>query len=69
MLKAPIKPLSGSVTVNSSTNNSNSGLNDSEVSSVIIGEEDIQDMIKELDIEAIRKEVFGLYEIKYGLDT
>ena len=37
--------------------------------SVIVGEEDIQDLIKELDIEAIRKEVFILYDIKYGLDT
>jgi len=46
-----------------------SGLNDSDISSVIVGEEDIQDMIKELDIEAVRKEVFHLYDIKYGLDT
>ena len=46
-----------------------SGLNDSDISSIIVGEDDIQDMIKELDIEAVRKEVFNLYDIKYGLDT
>ena len=51
-------------------NTSDSGLNNSEMSqSVIVGEEDIQDLIKELDIEAIRKEVFNLYDVKYGLDT
>ena len=53
-----------------STNTSGSGLSDSEMSaSIIVGEEDIQEMIKELDIESIRKEVFTLYDIKYGLDT
>ena len=51
-------------------NTSDSGHNNSEMSqSVIVGEEDIQDLIKELDIEAIRKEVFNLYDVKYGLDT
>ena len=54
---------------NATANTSNSALNESDIDSVIVSEDDIQDLIKELDIEAIRKEVFNLYDIKYGLDT
>lgn len=36
---------------------------------MVIGEDDLQEMIRELDIEAIRREVFALYDINYGLDT
>lgn len=54
---------------NATANTSNSALNESDIDSVIVGEDDIQDLIKDLDIEAIRKEVFNLYDIKYGLDT
>ena len=50
---------------------SNSNLNDSDISgkSLVMGEEDLQDLINELDIEAIRREVFSLYDIRFGLDT
>ena len=37
--------------------------------SLAIGEEDLTLLIKELDIEAINREVFELYGISYGLDT
>jgi hypothetical protein len=36
---------------------------------VVIGQEDLDELVKELDVEAIRREVFTLYDIKYGLDT
>lgn len=50
---------------------SQSNLNDSDISSksLVMGEEDLQDLINELDIEAIRREVFSLYDIRFGLDT
>ena len=35
----------------------------------MIGQDDLDALVKELDVEAIRREVFDLYEIKYGLDT
>lgn len=46
-------------------------MNDSVLSnmSVAIGEEDLNDLIKDLDIEAIRVEVFRLYDINFGLDA
>ena len=46
-------------------------MNDSMMStnSLAIGEDDLTNLIKELDIEAINREVFNLYEISYGLDT
>ena len=35
----------------------------------MIDQNDLDELIKELDIEQIRREVFTLYDIKYGLDT
>ena len=50
---------------------SNPNMNDSVLStiSLAIGEEDLTNMIKDLDIETINREVFQLYSIQYGLDT
>ena len=50
---------------------SNPNMNDSVLStiSLAIGEEDLTNMIKDLDIETINREVFQLYNIQYGLDT
>ena len=49
---------------------SNPNMNDSVLStqSLVIGEDDLTIMIKDLDIDAINKDVFNLYEIQYGLD-
>lgn len=49
---------------------SNPNMNDSVLStqSLVIGEDDLTMMIKDLDIDAINKDVFNLYEIQYGLD-
>lgn len=37
--------------------------------SQLLGDDEIKDFIKELDVEAISKEVFRLFEVKIGLDT
>ena len=37
--------------------------------SIAIDEEDLTNMIADLDIESINREVFNLYNISYGLDT
>jgi hypothetical protein len=34
-----------------------------------LGDEDIKDFIKELDVEAISRDVFRLFDVKTGLDT
>lgn len=46
-------------------------MNDSVLStnSFAVGEEDLTSLIKEIDIEAVNRDVFNLYETKYGLDT
>lgn len=36
---------------------------------VVVGEEDVDNLVREIDTEWIRKEVFKLYDVKYGLDT
>ena len=36
---------------------------------MIVDQYEIQELINELDIEAIRIEVFEVYGINYGLDT
>ena len=58
---------------NDSTNNSSGNLlnesANSKENSVIIGQEDLDELVKELDVEAIRREVFNLYNVKFGLDT
>ena len=36
---------------------------------IIIEEDEMENLIKELDIDAIRENVFNLYEINYGIDT
>ena len=33
-----------------------------------IEEQDVDTLVKEIDIEMVRKEVFKLYRVKYGLD-
>ena len=50
---------------------SNPNMNDSVLStnSMAIGEDDLTNMIKDLDIESINRDVFNLYDIQYGLDT
>lgn len=35
----------------------------------MLGDEDIKDFIKELDVEAISRDVFRLFDVKTGLDT
>lgn len=37
--------------------------------SQLLGDDEIKDFIKELDVEAISKEVFRLFDVKIGLDT
>lgn len=37
--------------------------------SQIFGDDDIKDFVKELDVEAISKEVFKIFDVKIGLDT
>ncbi len=37
--------------------------------SQILGDEDIKDFVKELDLETLNKDVFKLFDIKIGLDT
>ena len=37
--------------------------------SLALGEDDLTNLIKDLDIEEINREVFKLYDIQYGLDT
>jgi hypothetical protein len=37
--------------------------------SQLLNDDDIKDFIKELDVEAISKEVFTLFDVKVGLDT
>lgn len=50
---------------------SGSNPNDSMLSSqsIALNNEDITNMLREIDIEEINREVFTLYNIKYGLDT
>ena len=36
---------------------------------VVVGEEDVDNLVRDIDTEWIRKEVFKLYDVKYGLDT
>lgn len=49
----------------------NTNPNDSMLStnSLALGEDDITNLIKNLDIEEINREVFQLYEVAFGLDT
>ena len=35
----------------------------------MLNDDDVKDFIKELDIEAISKDVFRLFDVKTGLDT
>ena len=35
----------------------------------MINQDDLDELIQELDVEQIRREVFNLYNIKFGLDT
>ena len=46
-------------------------MNDSMLStlSLAIGDDDLTNMIKDLDIEVINRDVFSLYKIQFGLDT
>ena len=46
-------------------------MNDSMMStnSLAIGEDDLTNLIRDLDIESINREVFVLYDIQFGLDT
>ena len=37
--------------------------------SFALEEDDVAEMVKDLDIEAINRDVFDLFQIKYGLDT
>jgi len=50
--------------------NSNPNMNDSVLSttSMAIGEDELTNLIKDLDIEGINQNVFRLYDINYGLD-
>lgn len=50
---------------------SNPNMNDSMMStnSLAIGEDDLTNLIRDLDIESINREVFVLYDIQFGLDT
>ena len=36
---------------------------------VVVGEEDVDNLVRDIDTEWLRKEVFKLYDVKYGLDT
>ena len=36
---------------------------------LVVEEQDVDTLVKEIDIEMVRKEVFKLYRVKYGLDT
>lgn len=46
-------------------------MNDSILStnSMAIGEDELTNLIRDLDIDSINKEVFKLYNVEYGLDT
>lgn len=46
-------------------------MNDSMLStlSLAIGDDDLSNMIKDLDIEVINRDAFSLYNIQFGLDT
>ena len=46
-------------------------MNDSVLStnSMAIGDEELTNLIKDLDIDSINKDVFRLYDINFGLDT
>jgi len=50
---------------------SNPNMNDSMLStlSLAIGDDDLSNMIKDLDIEVINRDAFSLYNIQFGLDT
>ena len=37
--------------------------------SFALEEDDLTDLVRDIDIEAINQEVFDLFNIKYGLDT
>ena len=37
--------------------------------SFALEEDDLTDLVRDIDIEAINQEVFDLFKIKYGLDT
>lgn len=37
--------------------------------SLALGEQDLTNLVKDLDVEAVHKEVFRLYDLKFGLDT
>jgi hypothetical protein len=37
--------------------------------SQLLNDDDVKDFIKELDVEAISKDVFRLFDVKTGLDT
>ena len=36
---------------------------------LVVEEQDVDTLVKEIDIEMVRKEVFKLYRVNYGLDT
>ena len=55
---------------NDSNDMPETGLKINEITAtVIVGEKDIEDLLNEIDAEAIRQEVFNIYNIKYGLNT
>jgi len=35
----------------------------------MMGEDELKDLVRELDVEQIRQDVFQLYEVKSGIDT
>ena len=37
--------------------------------SLALEEDDLMELVKDLDIEAINQDVFELYHVRYGLDT
>ena len=46
-------------------------MNDSVLStnSMALGEDELTNLIKDLDIDGINRDVFRLYDINFGLDT
>ena len=44
-------------------------VSEGDTSEIIVTEEDMQDLLKEIDLDSVRKDVFNLYDIRYGLDT
>jgi hypothetical protein len=68
-----LKAKSTNVSATTNANTTGGGNDDSQTTknddSQLIGEDDIKDLVKELEIETISKDVFKLYDVKIGLDT